>query len=281
MMDSVKGDRPLRRPRSRVRGEPTAGTSDHAAAGTQSIGRALALLRLIATAGPRGIKVSDAAAKCGLHVATTHRLLAALVREGFGTQDTVTRVYMAGPELLAMSFQAQQLFGESRILQVLERLADATGDVVYATVRAGDEAVCVARREGTFPIRALPIGPGTRRPLGIGAGSLAILAFLPPAEAEEIMVRNARRYEEYGQSVENVASFVERARGDGFALNDGRIIPGMAAVALPLPAATGRPETAISIAAIESRMAPARRPEIVRLLQQELDAIAPRRGPFL
>jgi DNA-binding IclR family transcriptional regulator len=244
---------------------------DHVAAGTQSIGRALALLRLVAAAGPSGAKVSDVAARAGLHVATAHRLLSALVREGFCAQDATSRAYGAGPELLAMAFQAQFLFGdENRLVPVLERLAEATGEVVYATVRAGDEAVCLARREGSFPVRALPIGPGTRRPLGIGAGSLAILAFLPEADADAVMARNATRYAEFGQSLESVAGFAARARRDGFALNDGRIIPGMAAVALPVPSVGGPPTAAISIAAVESRMQPARQREIVAMLRREL-----------
>ena len=249
---------------------------DHAAAGTQSIGRALALLRLVAAAGPAGMKVSEAAGRAGLHVATAHRLLAALARERFVTQDNASRCYLPGPELLAMAFQAQHRYGlESRLVPLLERLAAATGDVVYATVRAGDEAVCLVRREGDFPIRALPIGPGTRRPLGIGAGSLAILAFLPAEEAAAVMARNAARYADFKQSEATVAGFVARAQRDGYALNDGRIIPGMAAVALPLLTATGRPAAAISIAAIEARMEPARQVEIVRLLRAERDGFGP------
>jgi DNA-binding IclR family transcriptional regulator len=259
-----------------------AARSEHAAAGTQSIGRALAMLRLVSAAGPAGIKLSDAAARAGLHVATAHRLLAALVRDGFCAQDAASRAYAAGPELLAMAFQAQFLFGDdNRLLPVLERLAEATGEVVYATVRAGDEAVCLARREGSFPIRALPIGPGTRRPLGIGAGSLAILAFLPEAEAAEVMARNAARYVAFGQSEESVAAFVARARREGFALNDGRIIPGMAAVALPVPRPGGPPSAAVSIAAIESRMLPARQQEIVALLRRDLAGLAGGLAPRL
>ena len=113
--------------------------AEHAAAGPKSLGRGLAVLRLVSSAGPGGLKVSEIAMRSGLHVATAHRQLAALTREGFIAQDTATRSYMAGPELLAMAFQAQHRYGlDSAILPVLERLAELTGDVVYATTRAGE-----------------------------------------------------------------------------------------------------------------------------------------------
>ena len=245
--------------------------ADHAQAGTKSLGRGLALLRLVAAAGPAGLKVSEIANRAGLHVATVHRQLSALVREGFVAQDSVSRHYTAGPELLSMAFHAQHRYGlENRILPIIERVAEATGDVVYANARAGDEAVCLAMRQGSFPIRALPIEPGTRRPLGIGAGSLAILAFLPPDEADEIMARNAEAYLSFGQTRATVGAFVARARADGFTLNDAQITPGITAVALPVPSASGRPFTAISVAAIQSRMSRARQFEIVEILRAEL-----------
>jgi DNA-binding IclR family transcriptional regulator len=228
-------------------------------------------LRLVAAAGSPGVRVSDLAQQANLHVATAHRLISALLREGFVAQDTATRSYTPGPELLAIAFQAQHSYGlESRLLPMLERLAQATGDVVYATVRAGDEAVCLALREGNFPIRALPIGPGTRRPLGIGAGSLAILSFLPTQEAAEIIQRNADRYTAFGQTAETVRCFQERAQRAGFALNDGRILPGMAAVAVPLPSSSGRPIAAISVCAIEARMLADRQEEVVQMLHAEM-----------
>ena len=40
---------------------------------------------------------------------------------------------------------------------------------------SGADAVCIDRRLGSYPVKTLTVEVGTKRPLGIGAGSLAIL----------------------------------------------------------------------------------------------------------
>lgn len=64
--------------------------------------------------------------------------------------------------------------------------------------------------------------------------------------------------------------FAALARDDGFALNDGQILPGMAAVALPVPFASGRPSATISVAAIISRIDPVRQIEIIAIVRAEM-----------
>ena len=60
----------------------------------------------------------------------------------------------------------------------LQRLAQKTGDTAFASILEGTAAICVAREVGDFPIRTLTLSVGDRRPLGVGAGSLALLASL-------------------------------------------------------------------------------------------------------
>ena len=72
----------------------------------------------------------------------------------------------------------------------LARIADATGDTVFLTQRSGLDAVCLDRREGTFPIKTFTLEVGMRRPLGVGTGSLAILSALPE---EDIQTRSSAR----------------------------------------------------------------------------------------
>ncbi|MDA4183469.1 hypothetical protein NY815_07130, partial [Escherichia coli] len=52
----------------------------------------------------------------------------------------------------------------------LHRLADVTQDTLYLSERSGMEAVCTNRALGDFPIKAMPLDIGIRRPLGVGAG---------------------------------------------------------------------------------------------------------------
>jgi DNA-binding IclR family transcriptional regulator len=66
---------------------------------------------------------------------------------------------------------------------------------------------------------------------------------------------------------------IERARRDGFAVNQGMIVPGSWAVGVAIRNSRGEPVAALSIAAIEVRMSDDRRPEIAALLLSERDQL--------
>ncbi|CAO3450025.1 AMP-dependent synthetase and ligase [Azospirillum largimobile] len=74
----------------------------NAAGGTQSLERAIALLRAVADAGTDGARLADLMAGVGLSKATAHRLLMALAREGLVEQDGRSKRYHLGPDLVAL-----------------------------------------------------------------------------------------------------------------------------------------------------------------------------------
>lgn len=76
--------------------------SPAASGGTQSLERAIALLRAVAAAEPDGARLADLMAGAGLSKATAHRLLMALAREGLVEQDAASRRYHPGPDLDAL-----------------------------------------------------------------------------------------------------------------------------------------------------------------------------------
>jgi len=244
--------------------------------GTQSIGRAVAVLRAIAQAGAEGRRVSDVATELDLNVATTHRLLSALAREGLVERNERTKLYRIGPEILALGAGVQRRFSiEEHFSPVLARLAEQTEDTVFLYIRSGNDAVCVARREGAFPIRTLTVDVGSRRPLGIGAGSLALLAFLPASEQDVIIRANAKRYPKFGLTASDVAALARRSSKLGYALNDGRILRDMTAVGVPVATVSGRIVAAISVSAINARMSPSRRERVVKMLRAETEGRSP------
>src|SRR6185436_15021685 len=109
-----------------------------------------------------------------------------------------------------------------------------TADTVYLSVRLGDVAICLDRVEGAYPIRTLTLKVGDRRPLGIGAGSLALLAFLPLDEVRRLVAASAKALAEFGFDPAKLLTVVQTARRLGYAYNDGRLIPGMNAVGVPV-----------------------------------------------
>jgi hypothetical protein len=81
---------------------------------------------------------------------------------------------------------------------LLLRLSASLGDTLFLLARSGFDAVCIDRSEGPFPIRSFTGDIGGRVALGVGQGSLAILAFLPEAEREEVIRFNVPRVRELG-----------------------------------------------------------------------------------
>lgn len=218
----------------------------------------MALLRALATAGPRGLPLSRLAAASGLAPSTVHRLLAQLVDEGAARQIEDTRCYALGPVVFELGLAAAQQFDmRAACLPAVRRLALEAGDTVYVVIRSGDEAVCIERHEGPSPIRVLTLQIGSRRPLGLGAGGLAILAALPDEERNALMERVAPRIAgDHGFPVKALRDSMAATRRQGHALIRNRITPGVTAVGLPFRDSLGRVLGAVSIAAINARMTP-------------------------
>ena len=220
--------------------------------------RAMALLRVLATAGPRGWPLSRLALALGLAPSTVHRLLAQLVSEGAVRQIEDTRFYALGQVVFELGLAAEQQFDlRSACRPTVERLALEAGDTVYVVIRSGDEAVCIERHEGPSPIRVLTLQIGSRRPLGLGAGGLAILAALPDEERTAILNRLAPRIvSEHGVDEKILRDSTAAARRLGYSLIRNRITPGVTAIGLPFFDSLGRVLGAVSIAAINARMTP-------------------------
>lgn len=250
--------------------------------GIQSVERAVAVLDIVANSADTGCRLADVVQHTSLGRATAHRFLKELDRLDLIEWDENTGRYFPGVHLAALGASAGNRFGLARRAEPgLRRLAERTSDTVYLTLRVGDEAMCIARQEGAFPIKTLTLKAGDRRPLGVGAGSLALLAFQPVAEADRLLDIAASAVTPYGLDGATLREMVEISRRLGYALNDERVIPGMTAVAVPISTTDGQTIAAISVAAISSRMEPARRDNIVVWIREEVTKVEAELAPLL
>lgn len=79
--------------------------------------------------------------------------------------------YFWGMRIFSWSKSASNRFGlAERVAPALQRLADQTNDTAYFMLRVDDDALCLDRREGNFPIKTISVRVGNRWPLGVGAG---------------------------------------------------------------------------------------------------------------
>jgi len=241
----------------------------------RTAGRLANVLQALSDPSVDGMRFSDVAATTGYGKATTHRLLSALTEIGFTYQDPISRHYRLGGKLALLGERAMEQSLQRRAGVVLRRLAARTEDTVYLSIREGGTALCIGREIGAFPIHTLTLNIGDRRPLGVGSGSLALLAALPDVHIARIIDRNRDWLARYpGFDGCALQEMIADTRQRGYAFNHGRLIKGMSAIAIPVSDRDKQPSAALAVAAINGRMHEDRRRDLLRILREEADAFA-------
>jgi DNA-binding IclR family transcriptional regulator len=244
--------------------------------GAQSVDRALRLLAIVARDAENGMSLSAIVIESGLNKPTARRLLVALMRARLVEQDTQSRRYHLGDEAFVLGVLASRRHGLLELsMESLRALSEITMDSSFLSVRRDNFSVCLYREEGTYPVRTHALQAGLQHPLGIGAGSLAMLSALADSEVETVLSANraimAAQYASY--SAEQIRLDVAETRRRGFALNPGRIVASSWGVGAVFRFPDGRIAGALSLAAIDSRVGPERQPELADHLKTEVSRI--------
>lgn len=225
-------------------------------AGTQAVARAAALLREIAASGEQGGSLADLAARLELERPTAHRILQRLVMEKLIDQDPGSRLYFLGPLLHELGLAARpshQLQGLAS--EAASRIADECGDTVFVIVQSGMDSLCIDRQTGDYPVKALLMNPGKRRPMGTGAGSLSLLSAMPSQNAHQILESNATRLRLYGEShIGEIESALKQYRRDGFVMRAPTDAPEILSLSVAISNSYSTPVFAISISALRFRI---------------------------
>jgi len=237
--------------------------------GAQSVHRTIDLLRTVSKYNRQGVNLSKIARDTGLHNATAHRILSALVKEEFLTYDSVSKLYHLGMDLYHIGRNAHHFTIYEKYHSVIEKIAEDTEDTVFLLIRSGNDVLCLDMVEGEFPIRTMTIAIGARRPLGIGVGSLSLIAFLSKQEFETVLSDNQDRYPTYnGLSKNDIAKLAKKSQKDGFIVSRGLFHEGVTSIGVPVKDRHGKIVAAITVAAIDKRMNPERRKEIAGLVSR-------------
>ncbi len=254
-----------------------AGREPHETAGAQTLRRGLAVLRLLTRVGPAGLQVSEIGRRLALNKTTALRLTRTLADEGFVVRDRISGCYRLGPEAFAVGLAAEPSYELQRLAApLLRELAEETEDTVFFMVLHGYDSICLSRDEGDFPIRNQLIKPGDRWPLGVGAGSCSLLAALSDEEIADILRRNrGLREQRYPRCTdEAILTLVQDTRRRGYCIQPGLVFEDSWAVGAAVNDEHGRPLASISIAALRSRLGPARSAAIGERLMQASRAVA-------
>jgi IclR family transcriptional regulator, acetate operon repressor len=232
---------------------PPPATPPEAPAST-SVDNALWLLQLIGER--RALRVAEAADLLGVARSTAHRLLSALRRRGFVTQDRPNGVYRPGPALYEVGLAAVSRIDIRRVARpVLEQIREQTQETASLAVLEGTTVRFIDCAESTRSVR---VGnrTGVVREAHTSAVGKAILASLSDDELQ-------RRYPgpdlppaSTSAALPDVAALraeIAEIRNVGYALNWEESADGVCAVAVALRDTVGQPLAGLGMAAPSSR----------------------------
>jgi DNA-binding IclR family transcriptional regulator len=250
----------------------------------QSLSRTTAIMRALASARSSRMRLTDIAHATGLSLPTTGRLLTALAAEGMVEAHDDGKIWRLGPELVYMGLSAARQHPLIRQASPhVQELALETGDAAYLTVRSGDDTICVFRAVGSSPAQAYTTHIGSRRPLGIGAGGLALLAALPAAEIDAVLRRNAAKLAGYRHAAPAALhSALAASRKLGYTYTENHLSGGVHAMGMVVreksetagASEAGAVVAAVSVSAIAERLVESRRSRIARLIRETATRIA-------
>lgn len=224
------------------------------AEGAQAVGRAFKVIRVVAQIQRSGASLSRIAQATGLNSSTTYRLLKSLVDERMLRFDEAARRYHIG----ALAFElglaaAPEAQPQARWHDAVIEIARQTRLTTYLMARSDAEAVCLACAQGTTAMRAMPLEVGQRLPLGVGAGSLALLSALADDDINDILDSHDNRLGLFPGGIVKTSGILERvklARRRGFAVSSETVALGIAGVGVALPRDLELTELAISVSAV-------------------------------
>ncbi|GAA5156519.1 IclR family transcriptional regulator [Amycolatopsis dongchuanensis] len=233
-----------------------------------------------------GIFTDDRAVVSGTEVAehlgtsrsTAYRYLQSLVTNRF-LEEAPGGGFRLGLRVLELARVARRAYGLSDIaLPVMRRLAAQTRESVLLTRRSGDRVVCLDRAESVaHPVR-ISYERGSALPLNAGASALVLLAWADPVEIRTLL-EHAHLSSFTGATltdVDELMTRLERIRRAGHSVTRGELDSDVLGIAAPIRDESGAVVAAVSVAAVASRVPPARQPEVVAAVRAAAGEISER-----
>ncbi len=147
----------------------------NAASSIQVIDRALALVGVLSRA-PGPVSLTRLAQESGLHTASAHRILGALMAHGL-VEKTGAGEYDLGVRWLEVGNRLRSRLNIRQVaMPYMQKLAELTGETVNLIVRRGDEAVYVERVTGGQTMIQVVQVVGAHAPLHVTAVGKIFLA---------------------------------------------------------------------------------------------------------
>ena len=204
------------------------------AGGVQAVERAVEVLSALAEEGARPT-LQQLSARLGVAPSTIHRIVTTLERTRMVERDPVGGSYAPGPKIAEL-YQARGRDTDlrARAQPFMQQLRDGTGETVSLHVRRYTLHVCVDSLDSPHQLR-IRLDVGATAPLCRGSTGRVILAYLPPAEARQILSEECAPagVEREGWVGERLYE-LQMVRAVGYATSHNEPTAGVAAVSAPI-----------------------------------------------
>lgn len=253
--------------------------------------RCLAIVQLLVEA-PTGMQLGEIAQRLALPKSGVHRLLAALIEQGWVEQDPQTGAYRLTMRLTILGQRHYTATGIPDICQpLLDELAAKTSEFVRLAVIDAHTLVWVADAQGARGgLMYQPLLTSNTVPLHATASGKVWLAHLRRQEVRDIIAHNGGfgEAEQFGpnavRSFDQLFQELDRTQARGFGVAASEAEPGVTAVAAAICSGLdGAPVGSISIAGPGVRMSERRLGELgplVIAVAQQLSELWPLRKPL-
>jgi DNA-binding IclR family transcriptional regulator len=218
-----------------------------AATGSESVIKRV--VRILAAFGPDEpvLSVSQLAARTGMHVATTSRLVEQLVREGLLARDSERRLRI-GVRMWELGARAAPTRGlREAALPFLEDLHAVVGHHAQLAILDGAEVLFVERLSAPRSVINFSRVAG-RLPLHVSSSGLVLLAAAPTELLDAVLAAPLRAYTDRTITDPKVLRRVlADVRRQGYAYNPGHVHPDACGIAVPIRGPSGDVIAAASV----------------------------------
>ena len=254
--------------------EPEANLHIDKRSGTQSIEKAILILKELAGHPNFGWRVSDLAKKCELDKATAHRILQTLKANRLVAQKNQDKRYQVGPLIYELSLGLNDFKNfELHTKKSAEALARKTKTVVFYMLQSGFDFTCMARF-GNAPTQLMMFEVGTRKPLMMSAGGVAMLMAMPPPQCKRVMAENRLRLKKLNIPSKGIEQMWKDSHKVKRAINAGATVPGWVSYAMPFCNFNGEVIGSVMMSAQEDRIAHHSSDFLFELLSKEANEAA-------
>jgi DNA-binding IclR family transcriptional regulator len=199
------------------------------------------------------VALRELAAAGGMSPGKVHRYLASFLASGLARQDPDTRQYALGPLAIRLGLAALNSYQPLRdAIALAHELRNHLDETMVLSVWGTQGPTIVHVAESSQPI-IMTMRVGAVLPILQTATGLAFAAFLP-RHFTEPLIRTALKVKDgvrlFARDFDSVNRLITQVSKQGYAFNEGHLMPGVSAAAFPL---NDRTTTLVAVLAIMGR----------------------------